>query len=259
MTTETNTPTSTESPNGGMPPAPPQQQHPAENPRTRGHSPARDQREQSAADPERKVSVAGVEYTEQSIADAMAERVERQLARETLPRDPNGYQVKLPEGFKPPEGMQFEFNADDPALKTFREIAHRRGMDQDTFSEALGAFASVKVAELQQVNAARAAQMAKLGATAPQRIDAIEQWFAARVGDKANVLTSTLKLYPVAATVEALEGVIRLFSSQGSGGFTQSHREAEDPRGTIPGYENMTFAQKRAAQMNRQYGGGGNR
>jgi hypothetical protein len=234
-----------------------QQQHPAENPRTRGHSPALDHREQQVAPADRKVSVGGVEYPEQSVADALADRAQRQIVQAGLPRDPSGYEIKLPDGFKPPEGLEFQFNVDDPSLKQFRELAHRRGLDQATFSEALGIFAATKMGDLHEVSAAREAQMAKLGATGPQRLDAIETWFNSKIGDKANLMMATLKKYPVATTVEALEQVVRLFSSQGGTSFTQSGREgAEDP-GKIAGYDQMSFAQKRAAQMSQQFGGRG--
>jgi hypothetical protein len=219
------------------------------NPRSRGHSPARDAREQRPVDAERKVTVGGTEWDEKVVADAMAERVERQLAREALPKDPGGYEIKLPEGFKPPEGMAFEFKTDDPALKQFREIAHRRGMDQATFSEALGAFASVKVAELAQTNAARDAQLRQLGSAADARIDQVATWLNAKVGDKAKVMIATLKQFPIAANVEALEGIIRAFSAQGGTNFTQSGRDQADEGGRIPGYENLSFVGRRVAQM----------
>ena len=91
--------------------------------------------------------------------------------------------------------------------------------------------------------------MNQLGSAADTRIDQVATWLTAKVGDKANVLVATLKQYPVAATVEALEGVIRAFSSQGGSAFTQSGRDAQDDPGRIPGYDNMTFVQKRTAQM----------
>jgi hypothetical protein len=222
---------------------------PADNPRTRGHSPARDHREQIPGGAERKVSIGGVEYDELAVADAMAERVERQLARDALPQDPRGYEIKLPDGFKPPEGMQFEFKTDDPALIEARKAAHELKLDQAGFSRMLGIYAATKVQELQQVNASRDAQMAKLGSAAPQRIDAVETWLKAKVGDKANIAIATLKQYPVAANVEMFEGIIRAFSSQGGSGFTQSGREGQDSQGKIPGYDNMSFAQRRVAQM----------
>jgi hypothetical protein len=123
---------------------------------------------------------------------------------------------------------------------------------QAGFSRLLGIYASTKVGELAQTNAARADQIAKLGSAGPQRIEAVETWLKAKVGDKANILISTLKQYPVAATVEALEGVIRAFSSQGSTGFSQSGREGQEDAGKIPNYDSMSFTQKRMAQMNQR-------
>jgi hypothetical protein len=49
--------------------------------------------------------------------------------------------------------------------------------------------------------------------------------------------------------VEAFEKIINQFSRQGGTPFSQSHREGEPPAGKIPGYANMTFEQRRAAQM----------
>lgn len=226
--------------------APPSQQ-PVD--RTRGHSPARDRLEQTGAgDTERKVSVGGKEYAEREISDLLADKVQRDLAKAGLPASPDKYEARLPENFKAPEGMQFELNAEDPAFRQFREIAHRRGLDQDTFSEALGVYASVKVAELSQINHARQVQLDALGAAGQARIDAIETWLTAKVGDKAVVMISTLKNFPVAANVEAFEGIIRAFTSQGGSAFSQSHRAEQDPSGTIAGFEGMSFEQRRYAQ-----------
>jgi hypothetical protein len=197
----------------------------------------------------RTVSVGGQEYPETEISQALAERVERQLAKSGLPAAPDKYEIALPEGFKPPEGMAFEFNQDDPALAQARNLAHAKGWSQQDFSEALGIFASTKVAELAQTNAARQDQLNKLGAAGPQRIDAIATWLNAKVGDKAGIMIATLKNYPVASTVEALEGVIRAFSSQGSTGFSQSGREGQEDQGKIAGYDRMSFTEKRLAQM----------
>jgi len=186
------------------------------------------------------------------LATRDAERVAREQA---IPASPDQYEIKLPEGFKPPEGMQFEFKADDPALAEARKAAHELKLDQTGFSRMLGIYAANKLAEVQQVESGRTAELAKLGATGPQRIDAIETWLTAKVGDKAKVMIATLKQYPVAANVEALESVMRLFSSQGGSSVTGSGREAETEQGKIPGYDNMSFTQRRAAQMNQKFAG----
>lgn len=189
------------------------------------------------------------------VNDLSVFKAEADVRAQAVPVSPDKYEIKLPEGFKPPEGMQFEFNADDPALIEARKAAHELKLDQAGFSRMLGIYAANKLGEAQAVSTAREAEMSKLGSTGPQRLEAIETWLNAKVGDKAKVLVATLKNYPVAANVEALEGVIRAFSSQGGGGVTQSGREGQDDAGKIPGYETMTFTQRRAAQMNQKFAG----
>lgn len=250
-------------PTGAAAPAPqsgtpPQQQQGPRAPDSRGHSPARDAREQQqVAGADRKVTIAGVEYDEKNVADALAERAQREVVKAGLPASPDQYEIKLPDGFKPPEGMTFVIDQNDLALAEARKAAHELGLDQAGFSRMLGIYAATKVKEHGIVNAAREAELTKLGSAAPARIEAIETWLAAKVGDKARTLISTLKAYPVASTVEALEGVIRAFSSQGGASVTQSGREGQEDAGKIPGYEKMNFTQKRAAQMAQAFGQSG--
>lgn len=175
-------------------------------------------------------------------------KAEQDVRAQALPASADKYEVKLPEGFKPPEGMAFEFDAADPALAEARKAAHELKLDQAGFSRVLGIYAATKLAEQQQVTAGRTAEMAKLGSTGQARIDAVETWLTAKVGDKAATMIATLKQFPVASNVEALEGIIRAFSAQGGTSFTQSHRETQDDAGKIAGIENMSFAQQRHAQ-----------
>lgn len=175
-------------------------------------------------------------------------KAEQDVRAAAIPASADKYEVKLPEGFKPPEGMAFEFNADDPALAEARKAALELKLDQAGFSRVLGIYAATKLAEQQQVAAGRTAEMAKLGSAGEARIAAVETWLTAKVGDKASTMIATLKQYPVAANVEALEGIIRAFSAQGGTSFTQSHRETQEDAGKIPGFEKMSFAEQRLAQ-----------
>jgi hypothetical protein len=221
----------------------------AENPRVRGHSPARDSREQQAPQEERMVKVRDSDHSEQAVVDALAFKAEQDVRKQSLPPSPDKYEVKLPPSFKAPEGVKFEFDMNDPALKNFREMAHARGMDQETFSDALGIYAANKISEQQRLAPARAAELSKLGSAAENRINSVETWLKARVGNKADLIVSQMRAYPVAAMVETFETLMRDFSNQGGADFTQHGRsEQERPTGKIAGYENMTFAQKRAAQ-----------
>jgi hypothetical protein len=65
--------------------------------------------------------------------------------------------------------------------------------------------------------------------------------------------------------LKTMENLMRAFSNQGGVDYSQSHRAPQEyAAGRIPGYENMSFAQKRAAQMAQQmqrpgYRGSGSR
>lgn len=62
-------------------------------------------------------------------------------------------------------------------------------------------------------------------------------------------MIAQMKAYPVAAMVETFEGLMQQFSNQGGADFTQQGRsEQEQPAGKIPGYDNMSFTQRRVAQ-----------
>jgi hypothetical protein len=223
--------------------------------RTRGHSPARDAREQTPASQERMVRIGETDFTEKQITDSLAAHAEQSVRKQSLPPSPDKYEIKLPADFKPPEGVKFEFDMNDPGLARFQQLAHARGMDQETFSDALGIYAANKISEQQQLGPARAAEMSKLGSAGENRIGAIETWLKARVGTKADLMVAQLRAYPVASMVEAFEGLMQQFSNQGGADFDQRGRsEQEQPTGKIAGYENMSFAQKRVAQMGQQFG-----
>jgi len=69
------------------------------------------------------------------------------------------------------------------------------------------------------------------------------------MGPDADALAGALERAPVAKTIVAFEKLMRKWSSQGGADYNQSHRDNETNTGGIPGYDDMSFAQKRAAQM----------
>jgi hypothetical protein len=248
-----------------------------ENPRSRGHSPALDARGRQQEQPAGTqgapggdqhgeqgqqghdqgqqgqqgigaIEIDGVSWTHDQVREAIAGRVEQDARKAALPPSPDKYEVTLPPDFKPPEGVKFEFDPNSADLKRFREVAHKRGMDQESFSDALGVYASTKISEQQQLAHARGAEMAKLGSAAPGRIDAIDTWLKARVGQNGALMAAQLRNFPVASMVEMFEGIMRSFSGQGGAEFRQDGRQQEDNTGKIAGYDQMTFMQRRAAQ-----------
>lgn len=164
-----------------------------------------------------------------------------EVRKSTLPANADAYKIELPSDFKPPAGVEFKFDEKAPELAQARALAHAKGWTQQDFSEALGIFAAAKIAEQTTVNAARAAEVEKLGATGSQRVDAVTRWMDAQ---GLGVLKSTLV---TAAQVSAWEGHITKVTSQGAATFSQQHRSAPEAN-KIPGYENMSFEQRRFAQ-----------
>jgi hypothetical protein len=89
------------------------------------------------------------------------------------------------------------------------------------------------------------AEIAKAGPNAPQRVDAVGKWIESEVGKSDAV--------PIRATIVTdahlrfYERLMNKIASQGAASFSQQHRVAPDTS-KIPGYENMTFEQRRQAQ-----------
>lgn len=178
----------------------------------------------------------------------MARDAEAQIRKNSLPGDPTKYDVKLPQDFQAPQGITFQFDQNDPMLAKSRELAHKRGLTQEEYSDFLGVYAATKISEHQQLSQARDAQKALLGSAADSRIAQIETWLRGRVGTKADGLVAQLKNFPVAAYVEAFEELARQFSHQGGASAPAGGRVEPDNSGRIAGYETMTFEQRRAAQ-----------
>jgi hypothetical protein len=215
-------------PSQSQPPAPPQSEAPP------------------ASRPDR-VKVGEREFTAQELNDLAARHAAEESKRLTLPTDPNGYKIELPEDFKAPEGVKFEFRPDDPLLAQARSMAHAKGWSQTDFSDALSLYAATQVADMARLQTARQAEINKLGVNGPARITAVTNWLKGIGGADADVLVRVLDYAPHSSTVMAFERMMQKFSSQGGAGFSQQHRSQPDA-GKIPGFENMSFEQRRLAQ-----------
>jgi hypothetical protein len=193
---------------------------------TPGEPPAADagqqqqqQQRQQTAPAGQKIRVGEAEYTAADVESAIAERAERASARATLPASADAYEIKLPEGFQAPQGVSFEFNKADPMLKAARELAHRRGIDQATFSEMLGVYASTQMGQAIQQAQMRDVNMRQLGAAGPQRVEAVATWLQARAGADGKMFANFLRQFPSAPIVKATEALMRAFSNQGGADF----------------------------------------
>lgn len=179
--------------------------------------------------------------------DLKAFKATEDSRRLTLPQNADGYKIELPADFKPPEGVTFQFKADDPLLVQAKALAHQSGMSQDNFSKMLSVYAAAQVQDQATISAAKQAEITKLGVNGPARVDAVTAWLKGVGGPDAEILCRTLDFAPVAGTVMAFERLMQKFSSQGGSGFTQNGRTQPDDT-KIPGYDKMSFEQRRFAQ-----------
>lgn len=194
------------------------------------------------------IKIGDVEYSADQVNDALRFKSEQDIRKSGLPASPDKYEIKLPADFRAPEGVNFQFDPNSAELQNFQRLAHARGLDQQTFSEALGIYAANRVGEQQNLAVARNAEMAKLGAAAGNRIAAIETWLKSQVGAKATLIVNQMKAFPVAGMVEMFEELARNASHQGSAAYSQSGRTQEDSTGRIANYDKLSFSEKRAAQ-----------
>jgi hypothetical protein len=234
-----------------------------ENPRARGHSPARDQREEVAAraagepppsaDPQNppaatsaeKVKIGKFEVSEAEVAAMLDRQAQDDLRKATVPPTADGYELKLSPEAKLPGGLEFKFDGNDPSMVAAKAWAHSKGLDQSTFSEMLTLYASHVAQQETALTERSRAEIAKAGINATQRVDAIGKWIRAEAGD--------VDAKPILATI-VTDAHLRFFekmqqkvTSQGAASFSQQHRAVPDDS-KIPGFENMSFAERRLAQ-----------
>jgi hypothetical protein len=164
----------------------------------------------------------------------------------SLPQSADAYKVELPSDFKPPAGVEFKFDEADPILPQAKAWAHSVGMTQEQFQQGLGLFAAAKVGEQANIDAARNAEVAKLGSTASSRVDAITRWMSGMdsSADKADA-KALAGMLVTARHVEAFERLITKFTSQGTATFSQQHRDNTPPgKVTEEVYSKMSDAER---------------
>jgi hypothetical protein len=153
------------------------------------------------------------------------------VRRSTLPPSPNDYKAELPADFKVPDGIKYEFNTNDPLLAQAQMVAHEAGLSQAQFSKLLALYAGGQVSSAQQIQTARNAEVAKLGATGPTRIDALTTFFRAYLGEQAG--TRRMQRIFTAQDVQDAEMEVSKITSQGGASFRGNGREPPSEPGRL--------------------------
>ena len=179
--------------------------------------------------------------------DLSAFKAEIEVKRNTLPKSVADYKAELPKDFTAPEGIKYELKSDDPLLNQARafmfDIDSGKISGQEAFSRMLALNAAAQVNSQQQIRQARDAEIAKLGPTAPARIDAVSTWMKAKLGDE--LAGAWNQMMVTAKHVELGEQIIKKFTSQGSADFSQQHRTGGSGEPTAEQWKAMSYSERR--------------
>lgn len=186
--------------------------------------------------------------------DLRASKAQHDLAMATVPKDVAGYNATIPDNIDWPktakgEVVKFEIPDDDPALAEFKKFAFENKWPQEQMTKTLSLYARMRAGEEAMVANARAAEQGKLGANGPARVDAVSTFLTAKLGtDKGKALMDRLVL---STDIEAMEDLVKAFSSQGGGSFDQRHRENDrQGRLTEEEYLKLPLSERRQYQLN---------
>jgi hypothetical protein len=211
-----------------------------------------------------KVRIGELELSEADLRGLMERKSLEESRRAQMPATPGDYSLDLSPDFQYPPGIDgWAFDTQNPTtaalLGAAKEFAHTHGLDQPAFSKLLGLYASHEIAEQGRFAAAKAAELAKLGSNAVGRIDAVTTFLESQVGSD---LTKALRLtMHTAKSVEAVERIMRNFTSQGVGGSPGAGRDAahgQPSRVSDADYARMSYSEKQeyAARFDqRQFNG----
>lgn len=199
------------------------------------------------ADPNARHRIGDLEVSQAELQAFMESKAAAELKKASLPASPADYKADLPADFQMPAGIsEFKFDTTDPLFTSAQAWAHSRQIDQGTFSEMVGLYASAKATEAAQLNAAHADQVAKMGANGPMRVTALETWFRGVVGDD-RIAGQMKNMLVTADIVKGMEKIQARMTNQGTASFSQAHREpgpANNGRVSDEQYNAMTPGQR---------------
>jgi hypothetical protein len=174
----------------------------------------------------------GKHYSD-AIAPKLTAWAAEEVRRAALPPKADDYRVGTSPAFKVPEGLEFKLDDADPLWPQAKQWAHKHGLSQDAFLEAVDLVAARDVGNNQAIKTARDAEIAKLGPNGPARLDAVTQWWTSVTGDDGKALGTILRMAPTASTVQALEKLVSKFTTQGAASFSAAHREPPEAPGRV--------------------------
>ena len=101
------------------------------------------------------------------------------------PESPDKYELRVPQGVLP-EGVEWEFNQDDPLVAAARQFVFAKGGSQDDFDALVGKFIESEIAKLPDIET----EQKRLGEKGAERVKRVDQWLSANVSRGAYAVLS---------------------------------------------------------------------
>jgi hypothetical protein len=175
-----------------------------------------------------------LELSEEDIRGLLERRGLEESRKATMPAEPSGYTLDLPEDFPMPDDVRFEWKADDPVLGPMiaraKEFAFANGLDQSGFSKMMGLYAATQLHEAKAISDWQAREVQTLGAAGSVRVDAVKQFLRGHLGEAP--AKSLIDGMHTAAQISAYESLMKKFTSQGAASFSQIGRD-NTPKGRV--------------------------
>lgn len=164
--------------------------------------------------------------------------------RLTLPQKPEDYPFELPNDFKPPQGVEFKLDQNDPLVAEARKFALESGLSKEQFQKMLTLHAGSEITRQQMLKTAVDGEIAKLGAAATARVTAVQNFLTAQLGEPMAKHMATMLV--TAQHVEGFEKIMAAFRNQGAATFSNTGREPPKEPGRVDdaAWAKMTHAER---------------
>lgn len=149
--------------------------------------------------------------TDLSQLQVIRQQQEERLAQ--VPETPDGYELKLPDGFEAPEGLgDFEIPADSVLAQGAKEWAHKNQVGPAELRELVGIFAKDQIAQHEAFKARQAEDVKTLGDRADERIQTVETFLKSKLD-----ATEFEAIAPVVSSSAAVKAMEKLIAMSGKG------------------------------------------
>jgi hypothetical protein len=194
-------------------------------------------------------------FTNDELAALATRAAAEDIRKATLPADPSAYRLDLPADLVLPKGVEIKFAENDPILgpviNQARSWAHANGFSQEQFSSMLGLYAGSVAHERAQFNEAVQREINALGPAASTRLDAVQSWLRAEVGEE-----HARAMLPMIVSAKIVEGFERMANKRSGnvGSFARANSEPPPSPGlsdaqyaAMSGRERMQYARDASA------------